>query len=73
MKPHEQRVIDEKNELADRLAKLTTFIASNPLFCSLPYDEQGRMKIQRFIMGEYKAVLEDRIDNFPTETILESA
>lgn len=64
MKAHEQRVVDEKNELGERLAKLTTFIESNPLFRSLDYDEQGRLKIQRFIMGEYKSVLEDRIDNF---------
>lgn len=64
MKAHEQRVVDEKNELGERLAKLTTFIESNSLFRSLDYDEQGRLKIQRFIMGEYKSVLEDRIDNF---------
>ena len=63
MKAHEQRVVDEKTELAERLAKLETFIESNPMFRSLSYAEQGRLKIQRFIMEQYRGVLEDRIDN----------
>ncbi len=65
MAPHQQRVVDEAAELLDRLNKLRAFIESNAMFQKLPYDEQGRLKIQRFIMQEYHGVLMDRIDNFP--------
>lgn len=65
MAPHQQRVVDEKAELSEKLAKLREFIATNSLFGKLPYDEQGRLKIQRFIMEQYVGVLGDRIDNFP--------
>lgn len=65
MAPHQQRVVDEQTEVSDRLDKLTAFIASNPVFGKLPYDEQGRLKIQKFIMEQYVGVLGDRIDNFP--------
>ncbi len=67
MKPHEERVVTERSELAEKLSKLGEFIDSSPLFQKLPYDEQGRLKIQRFIMQQYSAVLLDRIDNFPDE------
>ncbi len=65
MAPHQQRVVDEKNEVNDRLGKLAEFIAASPIFGKLPYDEQGRLKIQKFIMEQYVGVLCDRIDNFP--------
>ena len=64
MQPHEERVVTEQKELLEKLNKLRGFIDSNPNFGKLPYDEQGRLKIQRFIMQEYSAVLLDRIDNF---------
>jgi hypothetical protein len=70
VKPHEERVVAERDEVKERLDKLTAFIEAkpiNPIWAKLPYDEQGRMKIQQFIMKQYVAVLEDRIDNFPTE------
>ncbi len=65
MKPHEERVVTEQAELLEKLNKLREFIDGNPLFQKLDYDEQGRLKIQRFIMEQYSAVLLDRIDNFP--------
>jgi hypothetical protein len=67
MPPHQQRVVDEQKELLEKLNKLRAFIESSPIFKKLPYDEQGRLKIQRFLMQEYLAVLLDRIDNFPIE------
>jgi hypothetical protein len=65
VKSHEQRVVAELQELRKKREALNTFIVSNPLFGKLDYDEQGRLKIQRFIMEQYEAVLGDRIDNFP--------
>lgn len=65
LKPHEDRVITEQKELMEKIQRLREFISTNPLFAKLPYDEQGRLKIQRFLMEEYSAVLLDRIDNFP--------
>ena len=70
MAPHQERVVAERAEVKERLDKLSAFIDAapmNPIWKNLPYDEQGRLKIQRFIMQQYVAVLEDRIDNFPNE------
>lgn len=67
MNSHRDRVIVEQKELTNKLDKLKEFISSNPIFKKLTYDEQGRLKIQRFLMQEYSAVLLDRIDNFETE------
>lgn len=64
MQPHEERVVTEQKELLGKLNKLREFIDSSSIFRKLPYDEQGRLKIQRFLMQEYSAVLIDRIDNF---------
>ena len=64
MPPHQERVVTEQKELLEKLVKLREFIDSNPVFKKLDYDEQGRLKIQRFIMEQYSAVLLDRIDNF---------
>lgn len=44
-KPHEQRVIDEAKDLFDKAIKLRDFIDENPLFKTLPFKEQDRMKL----------------------------
>lgn len=64
MEPHQERVVVELKELSDKVTKLKNFISS-PIFSKLSYDEQGRLKIQSFLMQEYAAVLQDRIDHFP--------
>lgn len=64
-KPHEERIVIEQEDLFDKIVKLREFIINKSLFNKLPYDEQGRLKIQLFIMEQYNAVLTDRIDNFP--------
>ena len=61
---HQQRVLDEKAELADRLAKLDAFILDNPVFLTLPEAEQARMKRQAAAMATYCDVLGDRIQHF---------
>ncbi len=40
MAPHQERVVQEKKELDEKLAKLDAF-GRTDLFASLPADEQG--------------------------------
>lgn len=63
LKPHQQRVIDEHNELSQRLVKLIDFF-DNPIFKDLDEAEQSRLKNQSRFMGGYKAVLEECIAAF---------
>ena len=56
MQPHQQRVVDEKTELDERLTKLIAFF-ENPVFVELPDDEQDRMKRQADHMTNYSVVL----------------
>lgn len=62
--PHQQRVLDEKAELDDRLSKLTTFIESSPIFAQLPIDEQERLRAQAAVMTDYSRILASRIAAF---------
>lgn len=62
--PHEQRVVEEANELLDKAEKLSAFIASNPIFAKLPKEEQCRLKLQLVTMKGYYSVLAERVENF---------
>jgi hypothetical protein len=66
--PHQQRVIDERNELEAKVAKLSDFIDSNPIFQSLSTHEQGLLRIQADLMRQYLSILNQRIAlfNLPT-------
>lgn len=64
LQPHQQRVVDEKNELADKVTKLAAFILDNPIFTTLEASEQKDMHIQLFCMENYLNVLERRINRF---------
>ena len=61
--PHQQRVLAEKAELDDRLAKLQAF-SLNPIFYGLPTDEQDRLQKQAVAMQAYSEVLGERITAF---------
>lgn len=63
LQPHQQRVVDEKTELDERLTKLIAFFDSS-IFAGLPTDEQGRMKRQADHMTNYSVVLGERIAAF---------
>ena len=63
MEPHQQRVVDEKTELDERLTKLIAFFNSQ-IFSGLPTDEQDRMKRQADHMTNYSVVLGERIAAF---------
>lgn len=62
--PHQQRVIDEANELQDRLTKLGAFVQKSPIFESLDSAEQDRLKRQMNPMSEYLGILRERIAAF---------
>ena len=64
MLPHQQRVIDEKNELDIKAKALGDFIGLNPTFATLSNDEKDRLKRQSEIMNEYSKVLGERIAAF---------
>lgn len=65
MEPHQQRVVDEKIELDEKLNKLTAFVGlNNSIFNSLPSQEQLRLSRQRHIMEQYLEVLGERIAAF---------
>lgn len=62
--PHQQRVIEEKAALDEKLAKLDAFFGT-PIFDGLPAAERDRLTMQASIMGSYSMVLGDRIKAFP--------
>ncbi len=63
MKEFQQRVVDEKSELDDKLGKLTRFIGTGS-FNKLSMNEQRRMERQREIMMQYSHILGERIYEF---------
>lgn len=64
MLPHQQRVVDEKDELGIKFSALVHFIASNPVFDGLDHAEQGRLRDQRDAMRSYYDILCARIAAF---------
>ena len=63
MQPFQQRVVDEKKELDDKLSKLIPFLISET-FKAVPPAEQARLIKQSDIMKEYSEVLGERIAEF---------
>jgi len=63
MKPHQQRVIDERAELDAKLSKLIPFLSSDTCH-SLPFAERSRLKQQAEVMAEYSRILGERIAAF---------
>jgi len=64
MQPSQQRVIEEEAELRERLRKLSDFCAGEVFSTSLPVEEQLRLRRQQSAMGDYLAILQDRIVAF---------
>lgn len=61
--PHQQRVIEEKQELDNKREKLGEF-KNTALFVSLPWQEQERLNTQAHLMTMYSAILGERIQHF---------
>lgn len=63
MRPHQQRVVDERAELDDKLSKLAGFFGTD-LFATLPSAEQQRLRTQAVAMRTYSSILAERIAAF---------
>ncbi|WP_118181283.1 crAss001_48 related protein [Paraburkholderia phosphatilytica] len=64
MSDYQARVIEEFEELSDRLVKLQAFITSSPVHAALPDDERTRLAAQCAAMTTYAYVLLERIKAF---------
>jgi hypothetical protein len=68
LQPHQQRVVNEKAELDEKILKLSAFINTfdKPYskFAALPEPERARMYAQLRAMVEYSAILGERIGAF---------
>jgi hypothetical protein len=63
MLPHEERVVTEKNELDDKIEKLSKFI-KGPTFENLENFQKQCLNKQLNIMQSYSDVLTERISHF---------
>lgn len=63
LQPHQQRVVDESNEVNDRAKKLAQFQQTD-VFAGLDEAEQKRLNRQMHIMELYCDVLRERIEAF---------
>ena len=65
MQPYQQRVVEEKASLDEKLAKLRAFFKDvGSAFDKLDSAEQGRLIRQSHIMQDYSDVLAERIAFF---------
>ena len=65
LEPHQQRVIDEKADLDDKIVALYVFIEKNAIYRSLNAVEQDRLRSQHYHMRRYSEILGERIQGFP--------
>lgn len=63
LQPHQQRVVEERDELETRRTKLAAFI-NGAVFATVSPDERGRLEKQFHFMTQLSAVLADRINAF---------
>lgn len=63
LQAHQQRVVEEKKELDEKLNKLNSFISSQ-FFLPINEDEKDRLKQQARIMHDYSNILKERINAF---------
>ena len=62
--PHQQRVIDEANDLGVKIKALDNFLLVNPIYEKLPVDEKSRLLTQFGLMQSYFQILKERVDAF---------
>lgn len=67
LQPHQQRVVEEKRELDEKIAKLDAFFLT-PTFKNLPTAERGRLFRQKPWMLGYSKILGERIEAFNAQT-----
>jgi len=65
MQPYQERVVEERRELDEKISKLDKFIAGNEIFDALPPDEKYRLRDQLRVMMRYSSILGERIEKLP--------
>lgn len=68
LQPYQLRVIAERKELDERLAKLIEFLPS-PACLALDFEERCRLSRQSRIMAEYSQILGERIRAFEEQQL----
>lgn len=63
MEEYKYRVFKEKEDLDEKIDKLTIFLGSK-IYENLSYDEKDALSAQLFYMSGYSKILEKRIANF---------
>ena len=63
MQPHQQRVVEERVELDNKMDKLSKFLDTNTYY-NLSEGEKGRLVEQLGVMNQYRDVLDRRIAAF---------
>lgn len=63
MEPHEERVVQEKSELDEKIGKLVPFLKTR-IFAGLPEEEKDRLARQLGVMQQYSHILNERISAF---------
>lgn len=63
LQPHQERVIAERAELHEKIARLDAFIRSDR-FTAVDIHEQVRMTMQLHFMLKYRQCLDARIEAF---------
>lgn len=63
MEPYQERVVEEKNALVEKMNKMDPFLGTVS-YANLSPDEQARLSRQYLIMQLYAQVLEERISAF---------
>lgn len=63
LQPHQQRVVEERNELIEKVTKLNAFTKTET-FNSLPDEEKNLLLKQEKEMKKYADILKQRIDLF---------
>ena len=64
MLPHQERVVEEKAALDEKIGKLFVFITGEKFKTTVSLEEQQRLKLQCNLMTAYSMVLGMRIDAF---------
>ena len=61
--PHQQRVLDEHRDLAEKLQRLDLFLDTKT-FNELEITDQQLLELQLYVMSDYLNILKKRIDRF---------
>jgi hypothetical protein len=64
MQAYQERVIEERNDLVEKVNKLTEFLDNSEAVSTLLPGEEGRLKTQLAVMQAYVEVLDSRIEFF---------